>query len=54
MLQNFFENNFVAIRKYRVALILNKKANVRMCILNLSKILICEFHYDYIRKYNKN
>ena len=45
-----FDNNLVAIRKSKVALKLNKPAYIGMCILELSKILMYEFHYDYITK----
>ena len=34
----------------KATLRLNKPAYVGMCILDLSKVLTCEFHYDY----NKN
>ena len=50
--QKIFGNNFVAIRKSKVTLILNKPAYFRMCILDLSKILMYEFHYDYIKNRN--
>ena len=44
-----FDNNFVAIRKSKVALKVNKSAYIGMCILELSKVLMYEFHYDYIK-----
>ena len=45
----------VAIRKNKVTLTLNKPAYVWMCILDLSKVLMYEFHYDYIKnKYGNN
>ena len=45
----------VAIRKNKVTLTLNKPAYVWMCILDLSKVLMYEFHYDYIKnKYDNN
>ena len=50
MSQKIFDNNLVAIRKSKVALKLNKPAYIGMCILELSKILMYEFHYDYIPK----
>ena len=34
---------------------LNKPANIGMCILELIKVLIYKFHYDYIKsKYSKS
>ena len=49
------ENDLVAIRKNKVTLTLNKPAYIGMCILKLSKVLMYEFHYDYIKnKYGNN
>ena len=42
------DSNLVGTRKNKVALELNKPANIEMCILELSKVLMYEFHYDYI------
>ena len=47
--QKIFENNLVGIRKNKITLTLNKPAYVRICILELSKVLMCIFHYDYIK-----
>ena len=44
-----FVNNLVVIRQSKVALKLNKPAYIGMRILESSKILIYEFHYDYIK-----
>ena len=44
-----FDNNLVVIRQSKVALKLNKPAYTGMRILESSKILIYEFHYDYIK-----
>ena len=44
-----FDNDLVAIRKNKVTLMLNKLAYIRMCILELSKVLMYEFHFDYIK-----
>ena len=34
---------------------LNKPAYIRMCVLELSNVLMYEFHYDYIKnKYGNN
>ena len=53
--QKIFNNNLVSIRKSKLALKLNKPAYIGMCILELSKVLMYEFHYDYIKnKYGNN
>ena len=44
-----FDNNLVAISKSKLALILNKPAYIGVCILELSKVLMYEFHYDYAK-----
>ena len=50
MLQKIFDNNLVAMRKNKVTLTLSKPAFIiEMCILELSKVLKYEFHYDYIK-----
>ena len=49
MSHKIFHNNFVAIRKGKTALKFNKSANFGMYILELSKVLVYEFHYDYIK-----
>ena len=51
MSHKMFDNNLVAIRKSKLSLKLNKRAYIGVCILELSKVLIHEFHYDYINKY---
>ena len=50
MSHKIFDNDFVATRKNKVSLTLNKPAYIGMCILELSKVLMYESHYDY----NKN
>ena len=47
--RKIFGNNLVAIRNTKVALKLNKPAFIRMSIKQLSKILLHEFLYDYIK-----
>ena len=43
------------IRKNKVTLMLNKPAYNGMCILELHKVLMYEFDYDYIKnKYGNN
>ena len=47
MSRKIFGNNLVAIRKSKLALKHNKPAYIEMCIIELSKVLMYEFHYDY-------
>ena len=49
MSQRIFDNDLVAIYRNKVTLTLNKPASVGMCILDLSKVLIYEFYYYYIK-----
>ena len=42
------------IRKSKVSLTLNKPTYVEMCILDLSKVLLDQFHYDYIKNKQSN
>ena len=46
MSHKIFDNNLAAIHKSKLALKLNKPAYIEMCILELSKVLICKFPYD--------
>ena len=43
-----FDNDLVTMCKSKVTLKLSKPGYVEICILGLSKVLMCEFHYDYI------
>ena len=47
-------NDLVAIRKSKLALMLNNPTYIGMCILELSKSLMYEFHYDYIKNKYSN
>ena len=47
--RKIFDNNLAATRKSKVSLKLNKPAYIGMRILKLSKVLMCEFCYDYIK-----
>ena len=49
MSHKIFDNELVVIRKNKVTLTLNKPAYTGMCILELSKVLMYEFHYYYIK-----
>ena len=54
MSHKIFDMNVVAIRKRKLALKFNKPAYVGIRVLELSKVLIYEFHYDGIKtKYCK-
>ena len=54
MSHKIFDKNLVTIRKTKVALKFNKPAYIGMCILELSKVLMYEFHYDYIKNIYEN
>ena len=54
MSHKVFDNKLVERRKSKLALKLNKPAYIRMFILELCKVLMCEFHYDYIKNMTTN
>ena len=45
-----FNENLVAVHKIKETLTLNRPTYLGMCILDLSKTLMYDFHYNYIRK----
>ena len=45
-----FDKNFVAVHQIKTVLTLNKPIYVGFCILELSKLLMYKFHYDYVLK----
>ena len=49
MSHKIFANNLVAMRKSNLTLKPNKPAYTRTLILELSKVLMYEFHCDYIK-----
>ena len=49
MSHKIFGNNLVTIRKSKLGLKLNKSTYTRMCTFKLSKVLLYEFQYDYIK-----
>ena len=52
--KKIFDNDLVVIHKNKVILTVNKPVYVGICILDLSKVLIYGFHYNYIKnKYGK-
>ena len=55
MSHKLFDNDLVATRESKVTLTLNKPAYIGMLILELRKVLMYEFHYNYIKnKYGNN
>ena len=44
-----FNENLVAVHKIKETITLNRPAYVGMCILDLSKTLMYDFHYNYIK-----
>ena len=49
MFQKIFANDLDTIRKSKVTLTLNELAYFGMCSLDLSKVLLHKFYYDYIK-----
>ena len=45
-----FNKNLVAVCKIKERLTLNRRAYVGMCILDLSKTLMYDFHYNYVKE----
>lgn len=45
-----FNENLVAVHKIKECLTLDRLAYIRMCILDLSKVLMYDFHYNYIKQ----
>ena len=53
MNSKIFDENLVAVHKIKESLLLNRPAYVGMCILDLSKTLMYNFHYNYVKsRYN--
>ena len=48
--QKIFDQNFIAVHCSKTVLTLNKPIYVGFCILELSKLLMYQFHYDYVLK----
>ena len=49
-----FNKNLMAVHKVKKTLTLNRLAYVGMCILDLSKMLMYDFHYNYLKKKYNN
>ena len=54
MSHKIFDNNLVVIRQSKLALKFNKPPYSGICILELSKLLMYEFHYHYIKNKYEN
>ena len=50
MSPKIWDNNLVRIRKNKLALKPNKPVYTGMCTLEFSKVLMYEFHYEYIKR----
>ena len=48
--EKIFDKNFTAVHCSKTVLILIKSIYVGFCILELSKLLMYQFHYDYVLK----
>ena len=52
---NIFSEDLVAIHMKKMTLVFNKRVYLGMCILDLSKTLMYDFHYNHIKqKYGDN
>ena len=49
-----FNENLMAVHKVKETLTLNRPAYMGMCILDLSKMPMYNFHYNYIKKKYNN
>ena len=52
--QKIFDKNFVAVHCAKKVLTLNKPIYVGFTILELSELLMCRFHYNYVLKIFNN
>ena len=50
ILQKIIDKNFVSVHCSKKLLTLNKPIYVGFCILKLSKLLMYQYHYDYVLK----
>ena len=54
MSHKMFDNDLVVAHKNKVTLTLNRPAYIGMRIFELSKVLMYEFHYNYIKTKDGN
>ena len=50
ILQKIYDKNFVAVHCSKTVFTLNKPIYTGFCILELSKLLMYQFHYDFVLK----
>src|SRR5215469_18581765 len=48
--RTIFDENLIAVEMEKTKLFYNKPVYLGMCILDLSKTLMYEFHYNYLKK----
>ncbi|MEW8545740.1 MAG: hypothetical protein AB2693_19640 [Candidatus Thiodiazotropha sp.] len=46
---NIFDDDLVGIQMHKSRLVLNRPVYTGMCVLDLSKLFMYEFHYDHLR-----
>ena len=51
---SIFNENLFAIQLKQMSIVMNRPIYVGFCILDLSKITLYKFHYDYIKKFFSN
>ena len=47
--RKIFSENLISVHMKKTSLTMNKPVYLGMCILDLSKTLMCDFHYNYIK-----
>lgn len=52
--RTIFDENLVAVHMNKTSIVFNKPVIIGMCILDVSKILMYEFHYDHMKETYKD
>lgn len=53
--RTIFSENCVAIEMEKTSIKMDKPIAIGMCVLDISKVVMCEFHYDHMKqKYHEN
>lgn len=47
--RSIFEENLIAVQLLKTEVYLNKPIYIGLCVLDLSKMLVYDFHYDYMK-----